>query len=90
MNRRKDLLPIIIGHSTKTGIMVFPNRNFGGRDMVIVGLNKEIPTGQQFEMEDVDWIKAVLHFSDVDALQTTVDMLTKELERWRKKHDCVL
>lgn len=82
MSRRKDRLPIIIGHSTRTGIMVFPKR--GGRDMVIVGLNKEIPTGQQFEMEDIDWIKAVLHFSDVDAMQVTVDALTKEMERWRK------
>ena len=83
MSRRKDWLPIIIGHSTRTGIMVFPKR--GGRDMVIVGLNKEIPTGQQFEMEDIDWIKAVLHFSDVDAMQVTVDALTKEMERWMKE-----
>lgn len=52
MSRRKDRLPIIIGHSTRTGMMVFPKG--GGRDMVIVGLNKEIPTGQQFEMEDID------------------------------------
>lgn len=85
MSRRKDRLPIIIGHSTRTGIMVFPKR--GGRDMVIVGLNKEIPTGQQFEMEDIDWIKAVLHFSDVDAMQVTVDALTKEMERWRKEDE---
>jgi len=85
MSRRKDRLPIIIGHSTRTGIMVFPKR--GGRDMVIVGLNKEIPTGQQFEMEDIDWIKAVLHFSDVDAMQVTVDALTKEMERWRKEEE---
>ena len=85
MSRRKDWLPIIIGHSTRTGIMVFPKR--GGRDMVIVGLNKEIPTGQQFEMEDIDWIKAVLHFSDVDAMQVTVDALTKEMERWRKEDE---
>ena len=83
MSHRKDWLPIIIGHSTRTGIMVFPKR--GGRDMVIVGLNKEIPTGQQFEMEDIDWIKAVLHFSDVDAMQVTVDALTKEMERWMKE-----
>ena len=83
MSRRKDWLPIIIGHSTRTGIMVFPKR--GGRDMVIVGLNKEIPTGQQFEMEDIDWIKAVLHFSDVDDMQVTVDALTKEMERWMKE-----
>lgn len=85
MSRRKDWLPIIIGHSTRTGIMVFPKR--GGRDMVIVGLNKEIPTGQQFDMDDIDWIKAVLHFSDVDAMQVTVDALTKEMERWRKEEE---
>ena len=85
MSRRKDWLPIIIGHSTRTGIMVFPKR--GGRDMVIVGLNKEIPTGQQFEMEDIDRIKAVLHFSNVDAMQVTVDALTKEMERWRKEDE---
>lgn len=85
MSRRKDWLPIIIGHSTRTGIMVFPKR--GGRYMVIVGLNKEIPTGQQFDMDDIDWIKAVLRFSDVDAMQVTVDALTKEMERWRKEEE---
>jgi len=83
MSRRKDWLPIIIGHSTRTGIMVFPKR--GGRDMVIAGLNKEIPTGQQFEMEDIDWIKAVLHFADVNALKTTVEVLSQELKRWEKE-----
>ena len=90
MSRRKDWLPIIIGHSTRTGIMVFPKR--GGRDMVIVGLNKEIPTGQQFDMDDIDWIKAVLHFRTWTPCRL---LWMRSRKRWRggerrMKHDCVL
>ena len=85
MNRRRTDLPIILSHSTRTGIMSFANRKMGGRDMLIVGLKKEIPSGKSYDMEDVDWIKAVLHFADIGALRVTVNCLTQELERWEKE-----
>lgn len=85
MSRRRNDLPIILSRSTRTGIMIFPNRKMGGRDVLIVGLKREVPTGETFEMKDIDWVKAVLHFSDVESLRVTVDCLTQELQRWMKE-----
>ena len=87
MSKRKQDLPIILSHSTRTGIMSLPNRKMGGRDLIIVGLNREVPTGEEFEMEDIDWIKTVLHFGDIQSLQVTVDCLAKELKRWTKEQE---
>lgn len=85
MSRRKTDLPIILSHAARTGIMIFPNRKMGGRDALIVGLNKEVPSGEDFELTDIDWIKAVLHFSDIESLMVTVKALTYELRRWEKE-----
>lgn len=85
MSRRRTDLPIILSRSTRTGIMIFPNRKMGGRDVLIVGLNREVPSGENYELQDIDWIKAVLHFSDVGSLRVTVDCLTQELQRWVKE-----
>ena len=82
MSRRKTDLPIILSHYTRTGIMTFPNRKMGGRDMIIVGLKRDIPSGEGFELEDIDWVKAVLHFSDVGSMQITADVLTKAAKKW--------
>ena len=84
MSRRKDL-PIILSHNTRTGIAIYPNRKMGGRDVLIVGLNWEIPSGEPFTLEDIEWTKAVLHIADVESLQITIDCLTEELKRWRKE-----
>ena len=83
MRRRKCKLPIILSHNTNTGITVLPNKKMGGRDVVIVGLNKDTPSGQSFEMEDIDWIKAILHFSDAESLGVTIDILIKALISWK-------
>ena len=85
MSRQRTDLPIILSHATRTGIMVFPNRKMGGRDVLIVGLKREVPSGESYELQDIDWIKAVLHFSDVDSLRVTVDCLMQELQRWVKE-----
>ena len=84
MSRTHDYL-IILSHATNTGIMIFPNREMSGRDMMIVGLKRDVPTGENFEMQDIDWIKAVLHFADVNALKTTVEVMSQELKRWEKE-----
>ena len=83
--RRRNDLPIILSHNTRTGIMTYLNRKMGGRDVLIVGLNREIPSGESFGLEDVEWTKAVLHIADVESLQITIDCLTEELKRWRKE-----
>ena len=88
MSRRRTGLPIILSHNTQTGVMIFPNRKMGGRDMLIVGLNREVPSGERFELEDVKWIKSVLHFADVDSMQVTADALVKELGRWKGEQPC--
>lgn len=84
MSRRKDL-PIILSHNTRTGIAIYPNRKMGGMDVLIVGLNREIPSGESFGLEDVKLTKAILHISDVESLQITIDCLTEGLNRWRKE-----
>ena len=55
--------------------------------MVIVGLNKDIPSGQMFEMEDIDWIKAILHFADTESLKITVENLTLALKKWEAEEE---
>lgn len=83
MSRRKNDLPIILSHATRTGVMI--NRKMGGRDLMIVGLKRDVPSGESFEMTDIDWTKAVLHFADVSSMQITVEALTKEVKKWEKE-----
>lgn len=83
--RRKHDMPIILSHKTRTGILIFPNRKMGGRDLVIVGLNKEVTSGERFDFSDIEWVKAVLHFTDVETMQITVDIMTEELKQWSKE-----
>lgn len=82
MRRNKRDLPIILSHNTQTGVAVCPNPKMGGKDLVIVGLNKEINTGESWEWEDVSWVKGVLHFGDVGSLRTTIDVLSEALKNW--------
>ena len=86
MNRRTDL-PIIISHNTNTGIMAFPNEKMGGKDIVIVGLNRDFPSGDEFELQDIGWIKAVLHFGDVGSMKIMADILAKDVKIWEGEQD---
>lgn len=83
--RRKRDLPIILSHETRTGILIFPSRKTGGRDMVIVGLNKEIPSGEQFSLKEVEWVKAVLHFTDVETMKITAKIINEAVNDWEKE-----
>lgn len=85
MNRARRDLPIILSHSTHTGIISLKNGNMGGRDLLIVGLNKEIPSGGAFELADIDWVKGILHFADIESLQVTAECLMQEFHRWRNE-----
>ena len=83
--RRKHDLPIILSHKTRTGILIFPNRKMGGRDLVIVGLNKEIPSGDRFDLNDVGWVKAALHFTDVETMKITAKIINEAVSEWEKE-----
>ena len=75
--------PIIIGKNLKTGIVAGPNER-GGADLYIVLLNKELESGSTFEKDDVEKVKALLHFCDRESLKRTIDVLTTVLLRWRE------
>lgn len=85
MKRRKKVLLITLSHDARTGIVVLPNHGMGGYDALIVGLKREIPSGQEFDLEEIDWVKAVLHFGDITALRVMVDALTNTLKQWEKE-----
>ena len=85
MWRRSADLPVILSHETKTGIIIFPNRKMGGRDMVIVWLNKEVKSGESFDLDDIGKVKALLHFSDPRAMRITAEALLKACEKWEKE-----
>ena len=85
MRRKHDLPIIILSHKTRTGILIFPNRKMGGRDLVIVGLNKEIPSGERFCLKEVEWVKAVLHFTDVETMKITAKIINKAVNEWEKE-----
>ena len=83
----KNELPIIIGHSTRTGMIIHKNIKFGGYDLLIVGLTEEPDKGSPFGWKFIDWVKAVLHFSDMEALELTAETLSKAVKKWRKAEE---
>jgi hypothetical protein len=81
MSLLKGDYPIIINH--KTGLIAFPNH--GSMELFIVGLKRE-PETADFEKDDIEWIKAVLHFTDTKALKSTINLLTEALTKWEKRN----
>lgn len=82
MSRTSDL-PIILGKNLKKGIMLFRNRKMGGMDMLVVWLNKDVGSGNSFEMDDLEKVNAAIHFADRDTLKLTIDTLTKAWKEWK-------
>lgn len=82
MSRKADL-PIIVGSGLKKGLMCM--RVKGGYDMWIVWLKKEFQTGEYFELEDIDKLQAVIHFTDRKAVQNTIDALTAMIKSKPRK-----
>ena len=83
MSRKSDL-PIIVGANLKKGLMCMRVR--GGYELWIVWLKREFQTGERFELADIDKIQAVIHFTDRDAVQNTIDALTAMLKsKWKRK-----
>lgn len=82
MSRKADL-PIIVGANMKKGLMCMHVK--GGYDMWIVWLKKEFQTGEHFELEDIDKLQAVIHFTDREAVQNTIDTLTAMIKSKPRK-----
>ena len=75
--------PIMIGKNLKTGIVAGPGKH-GGADLYIVWLNKDIESGEVFAPDDIEKVKAVLHFCDRESLKRTIDVLTTVLLKWEE------
>ena len=84
MRKRNDL-PIILSHNTHTGLCLFRNMKMGGYDLLIVGLNHEVESGADFDFKDIDWVKTVLHFGDIESMEVTAKTLSKAVKDWKKK-----
>ena len=82
MSRKSDL-PIIIGANLRKGLMCMRVR--GGYEMWVVWLKREFQTGERFELEDIDKLQAVIHFTDREAVQNTIDTLTAMIKTKKKK-----
>lgn len=86
MGKRRGSLPVIISGDTRTGILTAQNP-LGGQDVYIVGLKKSAnkENGELFSVQDVEWVKGVLHFSDTRSVRTVADILNQMAERWERE-----
>ena len=82
MSRKTDL-PIIVGSNLKKGLICM--RVKSGYDMWIVWLKRDFQTGEQFELEDIDKLQTVIHFTDREAVQNTIDALTAMIKAKPRK-----
>ncbi len=85
MLRRTDL-PIMIGTNLHKGVVIAPDRHFGGGvNMFIVWLNKKIKSGETFTTEDIEKTNAIIHFCDKSSIEITIKTLQKALAEWREE-----
>lgn len=85
MSKKSDL-PIIVGANLKKGLMCM--RVVNGYELLIVWLKRDFQTGEKFELADIDKVQTIIHFTDREAVQITIDTLTamiKAKPRKRKK-----
>lgn len=82
MSRKSDL-PIIVGSNLRKGIMCMRVR--GGYDMWIVWLKRDFQTGERFELSDIDKVQSIIHFTDREAVQNTIDALASMIKPKKKK-----
>lgn len=78
-------LPIMIGKNLKKGILAMRSKQ-GGFDMLIVWLDKkkEYESGQEYDLEDVDKVNAILHFCDRESVENTIRALEWILKQWKE------
>lgn len=77
-------LPIMIGHKLKKGMLA--HRKGEGFDLYVVWLNKdkEYESGQEFQIEDIRKVEAVLHFCDRESVKAMKTILEFILKQWKE------
>ena len=82
MNRN---YPIILGGGKlKKGLIAMRGKDMKGADLYIVWLKREFPPGERFELDDIESVQQVIHFTDRGTLERTVRMLTDILKDWKE------
>lgn len=75
MSRGSDL-PIIIRKDSRKGIFAWLDKD--RRAVVnIVWLNKKVPHGQEYQLEDIEKLDATLWFCDRESIDLTISILEK-------------
>ena len=82
--RRMDL-PIMLGKNLRKGVMAYRNMHMGGFDLTVLWLKQDYKTGQKFEFEDIEGLEAVLHFSDRESIEETINVLKWILKQWKER-----
>lgn len=76
----REKLPVMIGHHLKKGLLVLRNTRMGGFDLVILWLNRDCESGQEYDFSDIKKVDTVLHFCDEESVDQTMNALS-----WMKK-----
>ena len=73
----------MIGKGLAKGLLTSRNKN-GGFDLYVVWLDKskEHPSGEPYDINEIDKINCILHFCDKESVKLTIDMLRWMLEQW--------
>ena len=75
--------PVVIGKYMRKGIFALRDVKQGGFNVAIVKLNKDVDSGGNYDLSDLDSIETILHFGDRESVQITVDILNKILKDWK-------
>ena len=82
--RRMDL-PIMLGKNLRKGVMAYRNMCMSGFDLTVLWLKQDYKTGQKFVLEDIEGLEAVLHFSDRESIEETINVLKWILKQWKER-----
>lgn len=90
MSRNGGIIPTIIGHKYRKGVICMRS-NMGGYDLYFVTLKREYQTGEKFDLSDIEQIHDVLHFCNRSAVEQTIGalewILKRGIEDDRKRSD---
>lgn len=82
---RRDYPIILGGGNLRKGLMVTREKGQKGYDLYIVWLKREFPHGETFTPDDIESIQQTIHFTDRNALEMVVNMLTNILKDWKEE-----
>lgn len=77
--------PIILGPGFRKGLVAGPSESGKGADLYIVRLNKDLRTGDNIFVEDIENVELLIHFTDRNSVKETIDVLTSVLLKWEGK-----